>query len=241
MRIYVVNLERSAERREAMRVQLDALGLDYEFFRAVDGKAGEHLRFKNYSEEACLRAWRRPLTPGEVGCFASHYLLWNECARLNEACVVIEDDVVVANRLVEALILLERLTFTFGVVRLSNLGERDFVPIRRSSLPDNWTVVLFAGGALGTQGYAVGPAAAARLIEQASSWVVPVDIYLNQSWRHGMPIVGLSPFQIAIRRDIPSEIRRVGVPEVKRRWRARAAREYDTLRTRLWIRQQGLE
>ena len=32
------------------------------------------------------------MTPGELGCFASHYLLWEKCLELNEPIVVIEDD-----------------------------------------------------------------------------------------------------------------------------------------------------
>src|SRR5690606_11229242 len=143
-RIQVINLKRSLDRREAMRVQLDALGLDYEFFPAVDGRAGEHLRFPNYSDEFCLRAWRRPLTPGEVGCFASHYLLWQRCVERNEPIIVMEDDVELHPKLTEAMRIVPALA-ELGYVRLAGTSIQRFRPTKHR-LPADWKLVRFLRG-----------------------------------------------------------------------------------------------
>lgn len=35
----------------------------------------------------------RELSDGEKACFASHYRLWQECVKLNEPIMILEDDV----------------------------------------------------------------------------------------------------------------------------------------------------
>ena len=81
---YYINLDRSRDRRAAIEAQLARLGLAqrYRRFAAVDGALPEYAGSR--------------LTPGELGCFASHYQLLRQNLDSTEHLHVIEDDVVLA-------------------------------------------------------------------------------------------------------------------------------------------------
>ena len=70
----------------------------YEVFQAIDGSTltYEKLRKAGFDTD---KDWRDPnlkrvLTWGEVGCFVSHYALWEQCADGDETYLIFEDDVV---------------------------------------------------------------------------------------------------------------------------------------------------
>jgi len=192
-----------------MRVQLDSLGLNYKFFPAIDGRAEEHLQFTNYRDEFCLEAWRRPLTPGEIGCFASHYLLWQRCVERNEPMIVMEDDVDISPRFVEAIKLLPGLDY-LGYLRLSGINfPRNKIALTK--LPAEWEIVRFLERPMGTQCYALFPGSADKFIKNSARWTLPVDNYMDSFWLHNIPCIGLAPFQVSIPRTIASTISSDGV------------------------------
>jgi len=193
MQIYIINLERSSTRREVMRERLNALGVQFQFVAAVDGKAGAHHLFPNYDPAFCLRAWRRPLSPGETGCFASHYQLWQHCVASNEPMIVMEDDVDVWPRFGEAVELLPGLG-GHGYIRLSGMSSSRAFRDVPAGLPDDWKLVRFLDGPMGTQCYALFPGGAKRLLAGAAEWTMPVDNYMDSFWHHGVPCLGLLPF-----------------------------------------------
>ena len=79
--IFLVNLERRPDRRERMGFNIDMLGIDYKWVPAMDGRtidedflAREGIKMlPEFSEPFHGRA----LTYGEIGCFLSHYRLWD--------------------------------------------------------------------------------------------------------------------------------------------------------------------
>lgn len=69
------------------------------------------------------------MTPGELGCFASHYLLWEKCLELNEPIVVIEDDAQLEECFDDSMKNINELQ-PYGYVRLFVNGrKRPFVKI----------------------------------------------------------------------------------------------------------------
>lgn len=97
-RIYVINLKRRPERRLRMQKTLQVIGLQAEFWDAVDGRnlSVERLQdlgvtvMPGYSDPY----HKRPMTMGETGCFLSHYAVWQEVIQRNLSHVmVLEDDV----------------------------------------------------------------------------------------------------------------------------------------------------
>ena len=96
--IFMVNLERRPDRYERMKYNFDQLGIDYKWVPAMDGrKITEELlaeagikMLPEFSEPYHGRA----LTYGEIGCFLSHYRLWQQIVEEElDLVLIFEDDI----------------------------------------------------------------------------------------------------------------------------------------------------
>lgn len=96
--VYIINLLRRPERRERMSKTLQVLSIDATFWPATDGKALTSQQLINLGIRA-LPNYRdpfqkRPMTYGEIGCFLSHYTLWQHLVESDHSLImVLEDDV----------------------------------------------------------------------------------------------------------------------------------------------------
>jgi glycosyl transferase family 25 len=98
MKIFIINLEKSAARRKRMVQVMNDLKLEYTFIEAVDGYA---LPEKILTEHVKVdHQFYRSFTPGEVGCFMSHLSVYKRIVdeKLPYA-LVFEDDVKLSPRL----------------------------------------------------------------------------------------------------------------------------------------------
>ncbi|WP_130835226.1 glycosyltransferase family 25 protein [[Erwinia] mediterraneensis] len=95
MKIFIISLAHSFERRSAMQAQCEMLGLSYEIIDAVNGKdfskeeVKKHTRLNNYA-----------FLPGEIGCSLSHIYIYKKMLTDNiEEALVLEDDVLLPDNL----------------------------------------------------------------------------------------------------------------------------------------------
>ena len=190
--IFIINLERSPDRRVHIDQQFRGLGLSYEFFNAVDGKK-DHPLFSHYDAKKRLYCKGCQLSPGEVACFASHYLLWQRCIELQKPIVILEDDVVVAPEFAQVIKELPLVIDQFSYVRLFGLADDSYWAVR--SYPFG-QAVKYPKDPAGTQGYVISPQAAQKLILHAERWYLPVDIYLGRFWQHQVESIGLLPYRL---------------------------------------------
>lgn len=51
---------------------------------------------------------------GELGCYASHYLMWQKCVEINEPIIILEDDIKISPMLVEYLADIKHEVSSFG-------------------------------------------------------------------------------------------------------------------------------
>jgi len=96
--VYLINLERRDDRYSRMKFNLDLIGVDFQLVPAVDGRKinENYLRTKNIKmlPEFSEPYHGRPLTFGEIGCFMSHYNIWQDIvASEHETVLVFEDDI----------------------------------------------------------------------------------------------------------------------------------------------------
>jgi glycosyl transferase family 25 len=193
LKITVINLARSKDRRELIQSNLTRLGLEFEFFTAIDASCGEHERISRYDETLAWRELDRPLHPGEIACFASHYVLWQRCVAAQETYVVMEDDIVVDEGFTQALAVSLELLSAFPLIRLSLTREAsESKPIM--SLPHDFELVSLARHSFGTQCYILSPIGAQVLIEHAVTWPVPVDVFFDRPELNGLGNYGLRPY-----------------------------------------------
>ena len=96
--IFMVNLERRPDRYDRMAYNFDMLGIDYQWVPAMDGRtideeflAREGIKMlPEFSEPYHGRA----LTYGEIGCFLSHYRLWQQIVEEKlDRVLIFEDDI----------------------------------------------------------------------------------------------------------------------------------------------------
>jgi glycosyl transferase, family 25 len=92
MEIFIINLKRSAGRRVRMIEMLKKLKLKYILFEAVDGFAIPEKELVKHVKPN--HQYTRSFTPGEIGCFLSHYSIYEKIAKENiPYALVLEDDV----------------------------------------------------------------------------------------------------------------------------------------------------
>ncbi len=85
--IFIINLKRRPQRKARMQAIMDEFNLEFKFIEAIDGKTLDDSTieslgvqiFPNYLDPI----YDRPLKKGEIGCFLSHYLIWEEVSNLN--------------------------------------------------------------------------------------------------------------------------------------------------------------
>jgi GR25 family glycosyltransferase involved in LPS biosynthesis len=114
--------------------------------------------------------------PGVIGCFYSHYKLWERCVMLDEPIIIFEDDIKFFRNV--------EVTDWEDVLILA-LGKRSY-------LKDPWKTYLEDPSGTpriipwknatmpGNQGYAIRPKAAKRLIKKYHDCYLPADNAINQ-------------------------------------------------------------
>ncbi len=245
--IIVISLKRATERRQSIETQFAELNLSFSFFDAVDGKLGHEL-FSHYDGEKAKRIGEIPLTPGHLGCYASHFLVWQRCLDSGRPMIVLEDDAMVfpepfSGFVRQALNLPPELE----CVRLfaSKSRNRENIVVFEK---DGLSIAKFLRGHKSATGYYLTPAAARKFLKYGERWAEPVDIEMDQFWANGVECYGvLDPclthnpdFQSAIDSGIDTAKARRGLMRLRWRWyllKGKVAREVHNIRFRIRIKQ----
>lgn len=199
--IYMINLIRRPERRARMHRLFEELGIRAEIIDAVDGRT---------LNESSLNKWgvipmpeysdpyhKRPMTMGEIGCFLSHYIVWQKMLEHGyKNVMVLEDDVRFEPFF--------RQKVNYVLTELSDLGiEWDLVYMGRKRLAKSESQVegskflLRAAYSYWTVGYILSESGAKKLIDAMPlGKLVPVDEYLpilsnkhpKEEWAAKFPI-----------------------------------------------------
>ena len=149
--------------------------LKYEVTSAVDGTKVDYLKLLDLDFDV-NHDWidpilNTPLTKGEVGCFLSHWRIWEKCIARNQNVLVLEDDA--------------RITENFDLEEIGNLlNTYDFLYLgwkeMDKSIPidDKLVQPVYP---YWTLAYAITPTAAKKLVDKvARKNIIPVDEYLPQ-------------------------------------------------------------
>jgi len=197
--VHVISLPGSP-RRSLMTRQLEEVAdLDWRFFDA--GRSAPATI--PYDPTAARRAIRRELTPGELGCYGSHYAVWQAIAAGDDAAaVVLEDDLLIDPGFFANLPSVVEELAEHPFVRLYAKAPTSARIIGRAA---GRHVVRYRGAAIGAQGYILRREGARRWLESITAVVRPVDDEMERYWAHGIANIGLHPFPI-LERVSPSTI-----------------------------------
>lgn len=188
MKIFIINLKRSPNRKLNMSSQLSS-DLDFSFFEAVDGRnLLQKWIDKTYSQFYCqIRGYLGFVNNGEIAAFASHYSLWEKCIQLNEPIIILEDDVIIQD------------DFVSGIAKASNMLEKlHYIRLWATEKNSGHVVIsedlyLYTTYPCGALGYMIDPYAAKQFLKYANKWSEPVDCYMDRWDIHGLRAYCINP------------------------------------------------
>ncbi|MBZ7966658.1 glycosyltransferase family 25 protein [Campylobacter sp. RM9756] len=209
MKVFIINLERSKDRKEHMRNEINKLfaynpelkeKLEFIFSKAVDAKNNDHLEFKEHFPWWASWVMGRELSDGEKACFASHYKLWQECIRLNEPIIILEDDVYFSEEFLnDSQNIVEKLlNAEYECIRFCYITKT-----KMTSLKDNFSFTIQSIG--GAQGYFLKPSAALKLTTCLRFWFKPVDNLIDMYYHSRVFTIVYTPSLIKFT-NIPTTI-----------------------------------
>jgi glycosyl transferase family 25 len=194
--IYVINLDRDAERMASIRANLDTLGLPFERLPAVMGKD-----VPDWEKLVDLRtyAWRNRLDmprAGEIGCTLSHLKAMETFLRTDAPwCVILEDDVEVLPTCAEVLRSLTEKD-DWDLVKLFNFHAG--LPVRKRALAGGHKLVVHLTRTTSSAAYVVNRRAAETLLRSMRPITEQVDHALDRPWETGLRTRGIRPMPVIL-------------------------------------------
>lgn len=209
-RIFMINLWRREERRAKMLQNFEAMGLEVQHFPAVDGK----LMTEEYLKEMDIKFLpgykdpysNRPMTMGEIGCFLSHFFIWEKIVEEElEEVLILEDDIKFEP------FFKPQLETVLGEVRrdptwdLVYLGRKRLINSEEPAV-EGVEYLVRPSYSYWTLGYLISLKGARKLLEEKPlQKLVPVDEYLpimfdkhtNEEWKKEFKQRNLNAFSVA--------------------------------------------
>jgi collagen beta-1,O-galactosyltransferase len=196
--IYVINLVRRSDRRERLQATFDILNISVRFFDAIDGK---NTIDQAYLERLNVRLLpnyedpynRRPMNYGELGCFFSHYFIWEDMIKndYTHGAIILEDDVrfdaYFKSRLENVL---ANHSFDWDIIYLGRKIMRSYEEDYENTIE---TFLIEPAYSHWTVGYILSLRGAQMLVnEKPLQKILPVDEYLpimydhhpNENWKN---------------------------------------------------------
>lgn len=212
--VFVINLARDTARRDHMRAALGRVGLDGEFVAAVDGRTLTPADRAMVDQARTKLVYGNDLLDNEIGCYLSHYRLWQRMIDQNiEVALILEDDLEISPDL-PALVgeLLADPDPPWLVVRLDSLRtqlhtppSRRFTgrPVRQLA---HGTLFQLDVHVLGLGAYLIRREAARRMLAHGRRIFMPIDQTMDRFWENGLVPFIVRPFPVRQRADLASRI-----------------------------------
>ncbi|MDP2573101.1 glycosyltransferase family 25 protein [Vibrio penaeicida] len=204
MDIFIISLAEATERRARITKILSEANLNYTIFDAVNGHKGLPSPLVDLPDDHFRKVFKsRPLSSGERGCYASHYLLWQKCIELDKPIVVLEDDAIPLDGFKKMIVDLEQLHDKYGYIRLeTQSGSSSIV----NSIKEEFNLVYWDCNDMRTGGYSISPAGAKAFLEASFRWCYSVDYFIGSSYIHKVPSVGIVPPIVSAPNDLGTHI-----------------------------------
>jgi glycosyl transferase family 25 len=201
--MWVVNLARSAERRQFMQRQFASLRLSYRIINASDGKTLSREELQKYSKRHALKAKGRELSTGEIGCALTHARIYQQMlVEQLEEVLILEDDIVITQDLLRVLLQRRKFPPDWEAVNFANTCAQ---AIPRGPVCENYEICRFKGIANRTSAYLINRRGAEKLIEHVYPIRLPADDLVGFTQITGLHLYGITPSVVALA-DFKSDI-----------------------------------
>jgi len=190
--VFLINLDRSIKRRADMEARLSALGLDYTWFHAIDGRANWSELAPSVTIPAFERNVGRAVMQGEIGTYHSHLGVWKAfLATDNDIALVLEDDVVFHDDFLAALHAAVAAVDQWDFLKLNKIRAKH---PRVQGKIGPYSLNAYFGAATGLGAYLITRDLAARLLPAMLPVTRPIDHELDRTFVHKFRHLGLEPF-----------------------------------------------
>ena len=193
--LFVISLSRATERRMAIKQRLDVLGLTYQIIDACDG---EKMPKSDYASRLNDEFWRinrgRRLSPSEIGCYLSHYGVWQKIVvdKIPHA-VILEDDAVLTPDFAEIVRHLCVAPVAWDMIIFHSKNNYAFDSTVYDIPASNRKLVLYSRRIGQAVAYLITVNAAERLVDYCAKIRAPIDWLTAEWWHHGLKYYGVYP------------------------------------------------
>lgn len=175
MQIYLINLDRSAERLQLFVEQCDALGLTFQRVPAVDGESITPEELDSHLDPHAAPL----LNAAQVGCFLSHRRAWAAIRDSGDRWgIVFEDDVKISPEFPEIVGRRDWIPEGADIVKLESWPKTRLRVAMRSVAAAGRRIHRLRGLSLGAAAYAISRDTCERLLRDSDQFARPLDTYL---------------------------------------------------------------
>ncbi len=203
--IFVINMPRDVERRRHITGLLDGLGLAAEFVTAVDGRLLTAADRAAYDRDRALRIYGVEMKDSEIGCFLSHYRIYQRMvADSIDMALILEDDVSIESVLPQVVRdvlacgyadwLVIRLDTKRG--KVSQPPSAKFLGTRVAELPGGAALYRLRTQVLGVGATLIRREGAVRMLEYGKQIFMPIDQTMDRYWENGILPYVVRPFPV---------------------------------------------
>lgn len=203
IRIFIINLKKSEDRKNHIKKQLESLNLDYEFVEAIDGHELSENEIKSH-RKVKYPPWpsfnARYLTKGEIGCILSHLKIYSRMIEENIGCAcILEDDCIIGENIK---IMLERLQVVELDYELLLLGHSGLYQDtsrgaeysrKKENVLSNYYIAKPIECPFGTYAYLIKQSAARILLQHCYPLRIPMDYMTGHARAIGVNVYILTP------------------------------------------------
>lgn len=190
-RVLVVSLPAALDRRERFVARASENILPFEFFDACNGL----IPTLNYEPSVALKEHGRALQAGELGCYSSHYAIWQQLLSDKEydQYIVLEDDIIADWRRLKQIAEFPFAADGLHYVRLYQKSPARFIVLKKQFITRDLKLIRLLDSAYGTQGYVITREGARAFLKSCREVRRPIDDEMDRWWAHGVPNMALFP------------------------------------------------
>ncbi len=182
MPVYLINIDRAAERLAEIQRQGDEFGFQFERIDGVDGALVPREQWVDVDHDRFQRRHGRTILPGEYGCYRSHLMALRQfLAGGDEVAVIIEDDVALDADFLSRALAAKEAAPTADLIKLVNHRWGGFRTTTRSRMGDIVGRCLF-GPQGSTACYLVTRGGAEKIVKSLTIMSLPWDVAVERGW-----------------------------------------------------------
>lgn len=195
VKVFVISLKSSIERRGRILSRLEQLGMECEFVDGIDLRNADIFCHPRYDGEKRRLYFGRDLQPGELGCLLSHRMVYEiMVARAVPHALVLEDDAGLEDDLPDVLDQLIQSPVAWDLIRFLDKKKVYRKKCRRIGMIDDiHELSRLPTNSGGAYGYLLNQRAAARLLELMEKNWLQNDVLHSRSWLTGLDVYILRP------------------------------------------------